>query len=386
MGILCLMQKVTVVGSGFYGLTMAFLISERFKVEVEVLERRNHIGGNAHSYLDQKSGIEIHKYGSHLFHTSNLKVWKFINQFSNFNSYKHVVWADHDNRIFSLPINLATINAYLQTNLNPDAAREWLRSQTEVTDLEVRSTNLEDKAIKLVGRTLYEAFIRGYTKKQWQTDPRLLPEDIVTRLPVRLNYNNSYFDDEFQGLPIKGYFGIFREMVASQNIKISIDTDFFEVRDRHQNRDLLIYTGPIDRYFNFMYGRLGWRTLDFEFEHLPIVDFQGCSVINYSDEHIPYTRIHEFKHLHPERRKIYEASRTVIAKEFSRLAGNDDEPYYPINTPSDRSALKLYRSSMAQEKNVIFGGRLGTYKYLDMHMAIASAISDFENSVVGRLT
>jgi UDP-galactopyranose mutase len=213
------MRKVAIVGAGFYGLSMAFLITEYMDIEVEVIEKRDHIGGNAFSFLDSVTGIEIHKYGSHLFHTSNEKVWKFINQFSLFNNYRHTVWANHNNKIYSLPFNLATINSFLGKALSPQEAKLWIDSQRQDV-LSFQLNNLEDKAISLVGKDLYEAFILGYTKKQWQCDPKLLPADIITRLPVRTNYQNFYFDDTFEGLPLKGYFGIFDEMTRNKKIKL----------------------------------------------------------------------------------------------------------------------------------------------------------------------
>lgn len=378
------MTKVVVVGSGFYGLTVAHLIAEQLQIEVLVLESRDHVGGNAFSYLDSRSGIEIHKYGSHLFHTSNEKVWLFINQFSKFNDYRHVVWTNHLNRIYSMPINLNTINTYLMDNLSPSEANFWIQSQQSHASNTLKD-NFESKAISLIGKPLYEAFIRGYTKKQWQIEPALLPADVISRLPVRTNYNNYYFDDTYQGLPLKGYFGVFDELLRNQRIKISLSTDFFEFTDKLNSYDLLIFTGPIDRFFNYKHGILGWRTLNFEFEHHAVRDYQGCAVMNYADEIVPYTRSHEFKHLHPERKSVFTAEMSVTAKEYSRVADFGDEPYYPINTEIDRAKLKKYRIEAKKLKNVLFGGRLGTYQYLDMHMAIASAISDFENKIKTRL-
>jgi UDP-galactopyranose mutase len=364
---------------------MAFLISEQLNLEVEIIESRDHIGGNAFSYLDEQSGIEIHKYGSHLFHTSNERVWQFINQFSTFNSYRHTVWANHKNKIYSLPINLATINTFLNNDFSPEQARAWLQMQTKPIGRDNLS-NLESKAISLIGNQLYDAFFKGYTKKQWQTDPKDLPADVITRLPVRLNYVNNYFNDTYEGLPTKGYFGIFGEMISNRKIKVATNTNFFDRRSMYMNRKLVIYTGPLDRFFEYKFGELGWRTLDFQLEHHDLHDYQGCSVMNYSDESIPYTRIHEFKHLHPERTDVYKSNKTVIAREYSRMASKSDEPYYPINTSLDRASLRSYRNLAVGQSNVLFGGRLGTYKYLDMHMAIASAISDFSSFVKERLS
>jgi UDP-galactopyranose mutase len=237
-------------------------------------------------------------------------------------------------------------------------------------------SNLEEKAISLVGRTMYEAFIKGYTAKQWQTDPRELPADIITRLPVRLTFNDFYFDDRYEGLPLFGYGEIFRQMLTRDGIHVYTGVDYFDVRDSIPTTVPLIYTGPIDRYFDFQAGELGWRTLDFEREVVEVADFQGASVVNYPDRDVNFTRIHEFRHLHPER--DYQRERSVIFREYSRFAGRNDEPYYPINRAVDKAAYDNYRQMATLEPNVIFGGRLGTYRYLDMHQAIAAALRIFE--------
>ena len=249
--------------------------------------------------------------------------------------------------------------------------------------------NLEEKAISLIGRPLYEAFVKGYTAKQWQTDPKELSADIITRLPVRYTFDNRYFNDTYEGLPVEGYTKWLENMAADDRIEVRLDTDWFDVRDqlRAASPDApVVYTGPVDRYFDYDEGRLGWRTLDFELEVLDTGDFQGTPVMNYNDADVPYTRIHEFRHFHPER--AYPMDKTVIMREFSRFADEDDEPYYPINTESDRALLAAYRAKAKAETasaKVLFGGRLGTYQYLDMHMAIASALSMYDNTLAPHL-
>ncbi|MGH3322056.1 MAG: UDP-galactopyranose/dTDP-fucopyranose mutase family protein, partial [Streptosporangiaceae bacterium] len=237
--------------------------------------------------------------------------------------------------------------------------------------------NLEEKAISLVGRPLYEAVIRGYTAKQWQTDPRDLPAGIITRLPVRYTFDNRYFNDTYEGLPVDGYTPWLQRMADHPNVEVRLNTDFFDLRPDILGNVPVVYTGPLDQYFAYAEGELGWRTLDFEIEVKPTGDYQGTSVMNYADEDIPYTRIHEFRHFHPER--DYPTDKTVIMREYSRFAKRGDEPYYPINTAEDRERLRSYRDMAKREPDVLFGGRLGTYKYLDMHMAIASALTMYDN-------
>ena len=373
--------KIIIVGSGLFGLTIAEQIATKLDREVLIIEKRDHIGGNAWSEIHPQSGIEVHKYGSHLFHTSHEEVWRYVNQFTEFNNYQHHVWTKHKNEVFSLPINLATISQFYNKFLNPKEAIELINSERE--SIEIREdANFESLAMSTIGKPLYEAFIKGYTKKQWQVDPSLLPGEIFSRLPIRFDFNNRYFSDKYEGLPLHGYHAFLPRIVDHKLIKIETNTDYFENLDRFGDADLTVYTGPIDRYFDYKHGLLGWRTLDFEVDFLKIDDFQGTSVMNYADLDVPFTRIHEFQHLHPER--VKKESGTVIMKEFSRKSEIDDEPYYPINSGQDRAALLKYREEAQRLPNVIFGGRLGTYKYLDMHMAIASALQIFDSQIKTR--
>jgi UDP-galactopyranose mutase len=372
-----------VVGSGFFGLTVAERCADELGLSVAVIERRPHIGGNAFSEVDPETGIEIHRYGAHLFHTSNNTVWSYVNRFTSFTSYQHRVYTTHRGEVFPLPINLGTINQFFRSAYSPSQARALVADQSaEIASDGV--SNLEEKAISLIGRPLYEAFIRDYTAKQWQTDPSNLPAEVISRLPVRYNYDNRYFNDTFEGLPAEGYTAWLERMANHPRIDVMLNTDFFETEGRFNKRQAvgavpIVYTGPVDRYFEYSEGSLSWRTLDFEREVLQVGDYQGTSVMNYADIDVPYTRIHEFRHFHPERE--YDLNKTVIMREYSRFARTDDEPYYPVNTPDDRVRLLAYRELAASEDRVFFGGRLGTYQYLDMHMAIGSALSMFENKL-----
>jgi UDP-galactopyranose mutase len=375
-------MDLLIVGSGFYGLTIAERAAQAGR-KVTVIDRRHHIGGNAYSEHEPETGIEVHRYGAHLFHTSNPSVWEYVNRFTDFTDYVHRVYTNHGGVVYPLPINLGTINQFFRAAYSPSEARELVRElagEFEVAD----ATNLEEKSIALIGRPLYEAFIRDYTAKQWQTAPTDLPPEIIARLPVRYTYDNRYFNDTWEGLPRDGYTAWIERMADHPNIEVKLSTDFFDEAQPLNRASTvgqlpIVYTGPIDRYFDFTAGELSWRTLDFEQEVLPVGDFQGTPVMNYADASVPHTRIHEFKHFHPERVDRYPSDKTVIMREFSRFATRDDEPYYPVNTPDDRSGLLAYRELARGEKDVFFGGRLGTYQYLDMHMAIGAALSMWNN-------
>jgi UDP-galactopyranose mutase len=366
-----------VVGSGFFGLTIAERCASDLGLRVLVVERRHHIGGNAYSEPEPETGIEIHRYGAHLFHTSNEQVWEYANRFTAFTGYQHRVFSIYKGRVYPLPINLATICEYFGAAMSPGEARALIAEQAAEVKAG-QATNLEQKAVSLIGRPLYEAFIRGYTFKQWQTDPVDLPPEIITRLPVRYTFNNRYFSDTFEGLPADGYTAWLERMAGHPNIEVRLDIDFSGLRADAAGSVPVVYTGALDAYFGYAAGDLGWRTLDFELEVLATGDFQGTPVMNYADADVPFTRIHEFRHFHPER-DWYPRDKTVIMREFSRFAGRGDEPYYPINTAADRERLLAYREMAGREPGVLFGGRLGTYKYLDMHMAIGSALTMYEN-------
>ncbi len=374
---------LVVVGSGLFGLTVADLVARELGFRVLVVERRNHIGGNAWSVVEPTTGIEVHRYGAHLFHTSNESVWAYVRRFTEFTDYQHRVFTVVGDKVFPLPINLGTICSYFERHLSPDEARRLVADQAAEPGLEP-DRNLEEKAVSLIGRPLYDAFIRGYTAKQWQLDPKDLPAEVITRLPVRYTFDNRYFTDTYEGLPRDGYAAWLTRMATHPRIDVLLDTDYFAVRtelptgSRRSTRGRSTATsatppapspgGP------WTSTRRSWMS--------PTT--KGTPVMNYADESVPWTRIHEFRHFHPER--DYPQDRTVIVREYSRTAGVGDEPYYPVNGPDDRARLARYRELARQEPDVYFGGRLGSYLYLDMHMAISSAMSMVRNRLGPRLT
>mgnify|MGYP001940180905 FL=1 len=376
-----------IVGSGLFGLTIAERAANEHGLNVTIIDRRDHLGGNAYSERDPETGIEVHKYGAHLFHTSNQRVWEYVNRFTSFTGYQHKVYTTHRGVVYPMPINLGTINQFFQAAHTPDEARALIAEQAgELAGADPE--NLNDKGISLIGRPLYEAFIKHYTGKQWQTDPKDLPASIISRLPVRYTYDNRYFNDTYEGLPTDGYTAWLERMADHPKIEVRLSTDFFDTtqelnRDAVRGQIPVVYTGPVDRYFDYSEGTLGWRTIDLETEHLSTGDFQGTSVMNYADADVPYTRIIEPRHFHPER--DYPTDRTVIQREYSRFAESGDEPYYPINSGKDRETLLKYRAKAEAEPRTLFGGRLGTYQYLDMHMAIGSALSMADNKLADLL-
>jgi UDP-galactopyranose mutase len=372
-------HRFVVVGSGFFGAVMAERIATQLNEPVIVLERRDHLGGNSYSEDDAQTGIEYHRYGSHLFHTSNQDVWDYVNRFSKFTNYRHRVFTRYRGRTFTMPINLMTLNSFFDLDLKPHQAAPFIAAKAAAEPYP-HPANFEEKAISLIGRELYEAFIQGYTAKQWETDPKLLPAEVISRLPVRVNFNDFYFNDIYEGLPVDGYGALFTRLFDNKNIKTVTNCDYFDVRGQLRQDAIVIYTGPIDRYFDYRFGPLSWRTLDFELERFAMDDYQGASVINYPDQETKFTRIHEFKHLHPERTNL--KGRTLVMKEYSRFATQQDEPYYPVNTPQDKATYDQYGALAARESQVIFGGRLGTYRYLDMHQAIGAALKAFERELM----
>lgn len=372
------MTDLAVVGSGLYGLTVARLAAED-GFQCQVLEIRNHIGGNSWSEIELDTGIEFHRYGSHIFHTNSPQVWDFFSRFATLNEYRHRVFSLFEDRLFEMPPTLQEISWFFPGANTPALAQKAIQSDSGEA---VKSKNLEEKAISLVGEKIYSALIKGYTQKQWQIDPKMLPAETINRLPFRLDFSSGYFTDRYQGIPTGGYRGLIQNLADHANIQVALETDYFE-NQRAVKSLPLVFTGPLDRFFNFSQGNLSWRTLDFEYEVVPTSNFQGNSVINYPSLDVPFTRIHEFKHLHPERTDILESNKSLIAREFSRRAESGDLPYYPINSDQDKEALRRYRSlaKKVESEGKFLGGRLGTYKYLDMHMAIGAAISDYKNKI-----
>lgn len=375
---------ILIVGAGLFGLTMAERLTNECNKKVLIIDKRNHIGGNCYSEFDAETGIECHKYGAHLFHTSLENVWEYVNQFTSFTSYVHKVYTTHDGVVYPLPINLGTINQFFQAAYTPDEAKVKIAGQA--ASAPENPQNLAEQGISLIGKPLFDAFIKNYTAKQWQTPAEELSPDIIKRLPVRYNYDNRYFNDTYEGLPVDGYEAWFQNMIAKcgRNLSVRLETDYFtdpEIQRLREAGILTIYTGPIDRFYDYQFGELKWRSLDLEKEVLDVDDFQGCPVMNYADLEPKYTRIHEFKHFHPERSTggyAPESGKTVIVREYSKTWHLGDEPYYPVNTAEDRAILAKYQALSSDEQNVIFGGRLGEYAYYDMDKTIAAALAKFD--------
>lgn len=376
---------LVIVGAGLFGLTVAQQAVEKHGARVEIIDVRNHIGGNAYSYMDKETGAEIHKYGAHLFHTSNPRVWKYVNRFTEFTDYVHRVYTTHNGEVFPLPINLGTINQFFHAHYTPAEAKALIAEQAgELAGTD--PANLNDKGISLIGRPLYEAFIKNYTAKQWQTDPSELPAGIIKRLPVRFNYDNRYFRDTWEGLPKDGYTAWMEHMIDDPRIHVTLNTDFFDESQPLNKKALVgkvpvVYTGPVDRYFDYELGDLKWRTVDFKEVRYDEGDHFGCPVMNFADSDVPYTRAIEFKNFNPERKDSQNPDKTVVWEEYSRFATREDEPYYPVNTAEDKALYEQYAAKAAQEPKVVFGGRLGTYKYYDMHNVIDTALTAYEEQV-----
>jgi len=368
-----------IVGAGPFGLTVAHSLAEAGR-HVTVIDKRDHVGGNAHSAVDGQTGIEVHPYGAHIFHTANERVWQWVQRFAAFTDYQHRVFTTHSGQVYPMPINLATINQFYQAAYSPDQARTLItqlaraaRSEGVVDD----AGALDRHCVAMIGPDLYHAFIRGYTAKQWDTDPTRLPAATIQRLPVRFNYDSRYFSDPHQGMPAAGYHQLWQRMADHNRIEVQLNTDYFDQAEPLSQASTVgqlpvVYTGPIDRFFDFDEGELAWRTVDFQWNHHQTGDHQGCAVMNYADQAVPYTRVIEFRHFHPER--SYPEDQTVTATEFSRRASQQDEPYYPVGSPGDRERLDHYRHRANQLAGVHFGGRLGLYQYLDMDTAMAAAL------------
>ena len=373
-----------VVGAGIFGLTVAERFCNELRKTVLLIDRRGHVGGNAYSEIDQETGIECHKYGAHLFHTSNDEVWNYVGRFSNFTNYTHHVYTTHNGEVFPMPINLGTINQFFHAAYTPSEAKELIKKQAK--DAPATPTNLAEQGRALIGEPLFDAFIKNYTAKQWQTPAEKLSPEIIKRLPVRYNYDNRYFNDTHEGLPVNGYTELFQNMIKScgNRLEVRLGVDFFEDKQIRALADKgvpTVYSGPIDRFFGYKYGALTWRSLRFEKEVLPVDDFQGCAVMNYADLEQPFTRIHEFKHFHPERKNGCYAEgsgKTVIVREYSKSWKEEDEPYYPVNTAKDQEILARYLDEAKNLKGTYFGGRLGEYAYYDMDKTFASALALFE--------
>lgn len=359
------MKKIAVVGAGFSGAVIAHELGKTDRYQIDVFDSRPHVAGNCHSQRDPETGVMLHTYGPHIFHTSNEKVWNYVRHFDEFMPFTNRVKAITNGRVFSMPINLLTINQFFGKTFNPSDAAAFMSSIGDQSIADPKT--FEEQALRFVGKELYEAFFKGYTIKQWGMHPSELPASILKRLPVRFNYDDNYYASTFQGMPRHGYTSIVEKMLDQPNVKLHLNTKF--ERSMAGEYAHVFYSGPIDAWFNHSSGRLGYRTLDFkaEWHH---GDYQGNAVINYCDEDVPWTRISEHKHFSP-----WEShDNTVIFKEYSRFCEESDTPYYPIRLAKEKTQLKQYIEQANGEKGVSFVGRLGTYRYLDMHVTIAEAM------------
>lgn len=370
-----------VVGAGIWGSVIAERLASHGR-KVHVIDRRGHMGGNCRSYTDKTTGIECHAYGAHIFHTKKKRVWDYVTRFTAFTPYRHKVLTEYEGKIYPMPISLATINAFYGLALKPFEAEAFIRREAERSGV-TQPKNLEEKAVSLIGGPLYEAFIKGYTRKQWNKEPSELPAEIITRLPVRTSYNTDYFDDPHQGMPVNGYNALFEKLLSHENISLTLDLDYKDIAGLLPAKCLVCYSGAIDEFFDYEAGELEWRSLRFEEEIMPYADYQGAPVINQASASVPYTRTHEYRHLHPER--AYTNDATIIVREYPQNYSRNSERYYPVNTPPNQRILQECQNlAAAKAPNVIFGGRLGSYRYLDMDMAIDMAL-DAAEEILQRL-
>ncbi len=367
-----------IVGAGLFGSVFACEAGKRGK-KVLVVDKRLHVGGNI--FTKEMEGIQVHEYGAHIFHTSDEAVWKYVNQFATFNRYTNSPLARYGEELYNMPFNMNTFHAMWGGVRTPEEARAKIKEQIREAGIETPK-NLEEQAICLVGKDIYEKLVKGYTEKQWGKRATELPAFIIQRLPVRFVYDNNYFNDAFQGIPIGGYTQIIEKMLDSSRIEVRLNTDFLKERNALcPLADRIVYTGMIDAYYDYCFGELEYRSLRFETEVLNLENYQGNAVINYTEYEVPYTRMIEHKHFEFQCQREKKNPKTVITKEYPHVWKHGDEPYYPLNDEKNNARYQQYRSRAEQEKNVIFGGRLGLYRYFDMHQVVAEALSCAETEL-----
>lgn len=357
-------MTILLVGAGLSGAVIGRSLADA-GYQVRIIDTRAHIGGNCYTERDSETGVMVHSYGPHIFHTDDAEVWDYVNRFTRFMPYENRVKTTSQGAVYSLPVNLHTINQFYGKTMRPDEARAFIETQADTSIDDPQ--NFEEQALRFVGRGLYEAFFKGYTQKQWGCDPTALPASILKRLPVRFSYNDNYFFHKFQGMPEEGYTPMIAAILDHPNISVELNTAFDPAMAGAAEH--VFYSGPLDGYFDYRLGRLGYRTLDFE-RFTETGDYQGCAVMNYGDREVPWTRITEHKHFAPW--ESHEG--TVCYREFSRAAGPDDIPYYPIRMVEEKALLSDYVSLAEQTEGVTFVGRLGTYRYLDMDVTIREAL------------
>jgi UDP-galactopyranose mutase len=352
-----------IVGAGLYGAVFAHEATKQGK-KCLVIDKRNHTGGNV--FCENVSGINVHKYGAHIFHTDDKRIWDYVNSFAEFNRYTNSPVANYKGKLYNLPFNMNTFYQ-LWNVITPAEAIEKIRSQIAELNI-IEPTNLEEQALSLVGTDIYEKLIKGYTEKQWGRPATSLPAFIIKRLPIRFTFDNNYFKDRYQGIPIGGYNELIKGML--KNVEITLNVDYFSDREYFNGlADKIVFTGKIDQFYDYRFGRLEYRSLRFEHEHLNMENYQGNAVINYTEGEVPFTRIIEHKHF-----EFGTQASTVITREFSEEWTENKEPYYPINDQKNSNIYKEYSNLTDSEENVIFGGRLAEYRYYDMHQVIASAL------------
>jgi UDP-galactopyranose mutase len=360
-------QRFLIVGAGFSGAVLANQLAKELDCTIDIWDERSHLAGNCHTKRDPETNVMVHEYGPHIFNTDKKEIWDFVNSFVEFRPFINRVKANYKGNIYSLPVNLHTINQFFNKTFGPGEARTFIESLGDKTITDPRS--FEEQALKFLGKDLYHAFFYGYTKKQWGCEPSELPASILKRLPVRFNYNDNYYNNTYQGIPVNGYTELVEKLLHNSKINITLNKRFTYSSELLSTYNHIFYTGPIDAFFGFQFGRLGYRTVTFE-KHTADGDHQGNAVINYCDETVPYTRIHEHKHFAPWE----EHEKTIYFKEFSKETTEEDIPYYPKRLDADKKILEAYRSEAMQSSNLSFLGRLATYRYMDMHHVIGEAL------------
>lgn len=352
-----------IVGAGLFGAVFAYEMTKKGK-KCLIIEKRNHIGGNV--FTQEIENINVHKYGAHIFHTNNTEIWEYINQFADFNRYTNSPVANYKGELYNLPFNMNTFYQMWGVK-TPQEAKDKIDAQRSEAKIK-NPKNLEEQAISLIGKDIYEKLVKGYTEKQWGRKCEELPAFIIKRLPVRFTFDNNYFNDLYQGIPIGGYTKIIEKML--ENIEVKLNTDFFDDKQKWLDlADKIIFTGMIDQYFDYCYGELEYRGLNFEFETLDMENYQGNAVINYTDAETPYTRIIEHKHFENS-----QSPKTIITREYPKTWSRGDEAYYPLNDDKNSELFNKYQELAKSEEKVIFGGRLGMYKYFDMWQVIDEAL------------
>ncbi|WP_042703665.1 UDP-galactopyranose mutase [Methanobrevibacter arboriphilus] len=359
-----------IVGSGFFGSVFAYEVGKLGK-SCLVIEKRDHVGGNV--FTENLNGINVHKYGAHIFHTNDKEVWDYLNQFAEFNRYTNSPVAIYKDELYNLPFNMNTFYKMWGCK-TPEEAKKIIEKQRNNENVQ-NPKNLEEQAINIVGRDIYAKLVKGYTEKQWGKKCSELPSFIIKRLPVRFTYDNNYFNDKYQGIPIGGYTQIIEKLL--KNVKVKLSTNFFTDREKWENiANKIVYTGMIDKYYGYCYGKLEYRSLKFESEIKNIENFQGNAVINYTENKIPYTRIIEHKHFENTK-----TNKTIITKEYPIKYKENEEPYYPINDDKNSKIYKKYEKLAKNEESIIFGGRLAKYKYYDMWETIKEALKTAKNEI-----